>query len=112
MPFAAFKLRVNDAIIASMKLTRDDVLHIAELARLGLSEDEVAHFQVQLSDILTHADRLQQVDLSHISPSARVQNLQSVLRADMVRPSFPREAMLANAPQAAEGCFRVPPVLE
>lgn len=95
-----------------MKLTRADVLHIAELARLGLSDSEVVRFQEQLSDILTHADRLQQVDLSHISPSARVQNLQSVLRDDEVRPSFPREAMLANAPQTAEGCFRVPPVLE
>ncbi|TMC60949.1 MAG: Asp-tRNA(Asn)/Glu-tRNA(Gln) amidotransferase subunit GatC [Chloroflexi bacterium] len=95
-----------------MKLTREEVLHIAELARLGLSESEVVRFQEQLSDILTYADRLQQVDLSHISPSARVQALQTVLRSDEVRPSFPRELILANAPQAAEGSFRVPPVLE
>jgi aspartyl-tRNA(Asn)/glutamyl-tRNA(Gln) amidotransferase subunit C len=52
------------------------------------------------------------VDLSGVSPAARVQSLQSVLREDEPAPSFPREAMLANAPQAAEGCFRVPPVLE
>jgi aspartyl-tRNA(Asn)/glutamyl-tRNA(Gln) amidotransferase subunit C len=95
-----------------MKLTREEVLHVAELARLGLSDAEVARFQEQLSDILTYADRLQQVDLSHIPPSARVQDLQTVLRDDEVRPSFPREAILANAPQAAEGCFRVPPVLD
>ncbi|MCA1554961.1 MAG: Asp-tRNA(Asn)/Glu-tRNA(Gln) amidotransferase subunit GatC, partial [Chloroflexi bacterium] len=96
----------------TMQLTRDEVLHIAELARLGLSDGEVARMQEQLSDILSHAERLQQVELSHISPSARVQDLQSVMRDDEVQPSFPREAMLANAPQAAEGCFRVPPVLE
>ena len=95
-----------------MKLTREEVLHIAELARLGLSESEVVRFQDQLSDILSYADRLQQVDLSAISPSARVQVLQTVLRDDEVRPSFPRDAILANAPQAADGCFRVPPVLE
>ena len=95
-----------------MKLTRDQVLHIAELARLGLSEAEVELFREQLSDILSHAERLQQVDLSGVLPAARVQSLQTVLRADEVAPSFPRDAMLANAPQAAEGCFRVPPVLE
>jgi aspartyl-tRNA(Asn)/glutamyl-tRNA(Gln) amidotransferase subunit C len=95
-----------------MKLTRDDVLHIAELARLGLSDDEVARFQEQLSDILSYAERLQQVDLSAISPTARAQATQTVWRADVVVPSFPRAAILANAPQAAEGCFKVPPVLE
>ncbi len=95
-----------------MKLTRDEVLHIAELARLGLSDAEVERFREQLSDILSHAERLQQADLSGVSPAARVQSLQSVLRDDEPAPSFAREAMLANAPQAAEGCFRVPPVLE
>jgi len=96
----------------AMKLTREEVLHIAELARLGLSEAEVERFRGQLSDILTHAERLQQVDLSGISPSARVQNLQSVLREDEATPSFSRSAIMANAPQTADNCFRVPPVLE
>lgn len=95
-----------------MKLTRDEVLHIAHLARLGLSDAELERFQEQLSDILSHAERLQAVDLSGISPTARVQNLQSVLRPDEPRPPYPRETILANAPQAAEGCFQVPPVLE
>ena len=95
-----------------MKLTREEVLHIAELARLGLDEVEVERYREQLSDILSYADRLQQVDLSAISPSARVQSLQNVLRDDEVIPSFPRDVMLANAPQVADGCFKVPPVLE
>ncbi len=95
-----------------MSLTLADVEHIAELARLGLSEAEVERYQEQLSDILSYADRLQQVDLSAISPSARVQSLQNVLRDDEVIPSFPRDAILANAPQVADGCFKVPPVLE
>jgi len=95
-----------------VKLSRDEVLHIAELARLGLSEGEVERFGAQLSDILTHAERLQAVDLSGISPSARVQGLQSVLRDDEAVPSPARDAIMANAPQTADGCYRVPPVLE
>ena len=95
-----------------MKLTRAEVLHIAELARIGLNGTEVERYQEQLSDILSYAERLQQVDLSEISPSARVQALSNVLRADEAIDSFPRDAILANAPQTAEGCFRVPPVLE
>ena len=95
-----------------MKLTRDEVLHIAELARLGLSAAEVERFQAELSEILSYAERLQQVDLSAISPAARVQSIHNVLRDDVVAPSFPRQAMIANAPHTAEGCFKVPPVLE
>jgi aspartyl-tRNA(Asn)/glutamyl-tRNA(Gln) amidotransferase subunit C len=95
-----------------MKLTRDEVLHIAELARLGLNDAEVERYQEQLSDILTYAERLRQVDLSAISPSARVQVLTNVLRADEAADSFPRDAILANAPRTTEGCFEVPPVLE
>jgi aspartyl-tRNA(Asn)/glutamyl-tRNA(Gln) amidotransferase subunit C len=95
-----------------VKLTRDEVLHIAELARLGLSAVEVERYQVELSDILSYADRLQQVDLSAISPAARVHSLVNVLRDDVVTPSFPRAAIIANAPYSAQGCFKVPPVLE
>ena len=95
-----------------MKLTRDEVLHIAELARLGLSAAEVERFQGELSEILSYAERLQQVDLSAISPAARVQSIENVLRDDVVLPSFPRQSIIANAPHTAEGCFKVPPVLE
>ena len=103
---------VIDAIIIAMKLTRDEVLHIAELARLGLSAAEVERLQGDLSEILSYAERLQQVDLSAISPAARVQSIENVLRDDVVMPSFPRQAIIANAPHTAAGCFKVPPVLE
>lgn len=95
-----------------MKLTRDEVLHIAELARLGLSGEEVERFQLELSEILSYAEQLQAVDLSGISPAARVQSIHTILRDDVVTPSFPRQVILANAPHTAEGCFKVPPVLE
>ena len=95
-----------------MKLSREQVEHIADLARLALSEDEVAMYQEQLSAILQHFDHLQQLETEDIPPTASVLPLRSVMRADEARPSLERERILANAPDATVGCFRVPPVLE
>ena len=95
-----------------MKLSREQVEHIADLARLALSEDEVAMYQEQLSAILEHFDHLQQLETEDIPPTASVLPLRSVMRADEARPSLERELILANAPDTAGGCFRVPPVLE
>jgi aspartyl-tRNA(Asn)/glutamyl-tRNA(Gln) amidotransferase subunit C len=95
-----------------MKLSREQVEHIAELARLALSDEEKALYQEQLSTILEYFERLRQLDTETISPTASVLPLQSVMRADETRAPFPREDMLANAPAAEEGCFEVPAVLE
>lgn len=95
-----------------MELSRAEVEHIAELARLGLTEEEKEKFRRQLSAILEYAERLQQLDTEAIPPTATVLPLQNVMRPDEVAPSFPREDILANAPDAAEGCFRVRAILE
>jgi aspartyl-tRNA(Asn)/glutamyl-tRNA(Gln) amidotransferase subunit C len=95
-----------------MKLTREEVQHIAELARLALSDEELALYQEQLSAILEHFERLQELDTEVISPTATVLPLRSVMRADEPRPPFSREDILANAPAAEQGCFRVPAVLD
>ncbi len=95
-----------------MPLTLVEVEHIAELARLRLTDDEKTLFRGQLSAILEYAARLQQVDTSAISPTATVLPLHNVMRADAVAPSLPPEDVLANAPDAAEGCFRVGTILE
>lgn len=95
-----------------MKLSREEVEHIAELAKVGLSEEEKALFQVQLSAILEYAAMLQRVDTSAIPPTATVLPLRNVMRPDEPRPSLPREDVLANAPQAEDGCFRVKAILE
>jgi aspartyl-tRNA(Asn)/glutamyl-tRNA(Gln) amidotransferase subunit C len=94
-----------------MPLSLEEVEHIATLARLGLSEEEKRRFQQQLSAVLEHAGRLDELDTDAISPTATVLPLRSVMRVDESRPSPPRETILANAPAAEEGCFRVPPVL-
>ncbi len=95
-----------------MKLSITEVEHIAELARLGLTDEEKGQFSEQLSAILEYAGRLQELDTEAIPPTATVLPLRNVMRPDEVIPSFPREDMLANAPDEAEGCFRVQAILE
>lgn len=95
-----------------MALTREEVLHIAHLARVALSDDDVAKFQEQLSDILAHFEALQAVDTEGVEPTSHPLPLESVMRADEVRPSLSREEVLANAPLAEDGLFRVRAVLE
>jgi len=95
-----------------MKLSTDEVEHIAELARLALTDEERALYQEQLSAILEYFARLQELDTETISPTATVLPLRSVMRADEPRPPCPREDILVNAPEAEEGCFKVPVVLD
>jgi len=95
-----------------MALTREDVEHVAWLARLQLTEEEIAQFQDQLSAILEYAHMLEQVDLSDVPPTATVLPMRNVMREDEVRPSLPRDLVLANAPDTEDGYFRVPAVLE
>ena len=94
------------------KLSLAQVEHVADLARLALTEEEKELFREQLSSILAHAERLQRLDTGAIPPTATVLPLQNVLRDDEVRPSLPREDALANAPRVEDAYFRVPVVLE
>lgn len=95
-----------------MGLTREQVLHIARLARVGLSEEDVVTFQEQLSEILDHFETLKALDTEGVEPTAYPLPLESVMRADQVAPSLPQGEVLANAPLADEGSFRVRAVLE
>jgi aspartyl-tRNA(Asn)/glutamyl-tRNA(Gln) amidotransferase subunit C len=95
-----------------MHLTTDEVRHVAELAKLRLKEEEIQQFTRQLSAILDYAEILQQVDTSHVPPTPYVLPLANVMAEDMPRPSLSNEAALANAPDAANGFFRVAAVFE
>ncbi len=88
-----------------------DVEHVAALARLGLSESEKVRLSQQLSSILDHISVLNRLDVSRIPPTAQVIEVANVLRDDEIRPSLPREAILANAPRAVDGFFAVQAVL-
>jgi aspartyl-tRNA(Asn)/glutamyl-tRNA(Gln) amidotransferase subunit C len=95
-----------------MKLSREEVLHIALLARLGLTESEVDRFREQLSNILENFEILQQVDTSGIPPTAQPIPLQNVMKRDEAIPSLPQSQILANAPRKEGDFFRVRAVLE
>jgi len=94
-----------------MKLSLETVEHIADLARLSLSEEEKRQFADQLSDILDYAARLEELDTDHIPPTASVLNLTLRLREDRAIPPLPQADVLRNAPQTKNGQFKVPPVL-
>ena len=95
-----------------MKLSREEVLHIARLARVALTEAEITRMSEQLSNLLEHFEVLQQVDTEGVPPTAQSVALQSVMREDKVAPSLPPEDILANAPRREGDCFRVRAVLE
>ena len=89
-------------------IERDQVLHVAKLARLGLSEDEVESMAGELSGILEHVDRIAALNLDEVEPTTHVVALENVLRADVPHRSLAPEVALAQAPDPAAGAFRVP----
>jgi aspartyl-tRNA(Asn)/glutamyl-tRNA(Gln) amidotransferase subunit C len=95
-----------------MKLTREEVLHIAHLARVALTEEEITRMSEQLSNLLDHFEVLQKVDTTDIPPTAQSVNLESVMRGDDIKSSLPPDEVLTNAPRREGDFFRVKPVLE
>ena len=102
----AVRLRPRPRIPAVIE--REQVVHVAKLARLRLSEDEQERMAGELSGILEHVDRIGELDLDDVAPTSHVVELENVLRPDEPRPSWPREVVLGSAPDPAEGAFRVP----
>ena len=92
-----------------MAISDEDVLHVARLARLTLSDDEVKRTAEQLSAILGHVDALRELDLTGVPPTAHALQMENVTRPDKPRPSWPRDEVLAGAPAVQDGMFRVPP---
>jgi aspartyl-tRNA(Asn)/glutamyl-tRNA(Gln) amidotransferase subunit C len=89
-------------------IDRDRVLHVAKLARLELSDEDVERMAAELSGILEHVDRIAALDLDEVEPTSHVVALENVLRADEPEPCLPRERALEQAPDPADGAFRVP----
>ena len=89
-------------------IDREQVLHVARLARLELSDEEIERMAGELSGILEHVDRISGLDLDGVEPTAHVVALDNVLRADEPQPSLPRDRALEQAPDAVDGAFRVP----
>ena len=94
------------------RITRADVEHVARLARLALEDDEVEKLAVDLGGILEHAEDLAALDLDGVPPTAHPLPLENVFRADAVGPTLDRDEVLAEAPAAEDGRFRVPRILD
>jgi aspartyl-tRNA(Asn)/glutamyl-tRNA(Gln) amidotransferase subunit C len=95
-----------------MTISRQDVQHVARLARLGLEEAEIDRLASELDHILDAMQALAQLDTSAIPPTAQVIPLRNVMRDDAARPSLPVDEILRNAPATRDGYFLVPPVLD
>jgi len=89
-------------------IDREQVLHVARLARLRLTDEELERMPGELSKILEHVEKMDELDLAGIDPTTHVVDLTNVLREDVPRPCLPRERALAGAPDVADGGFRVP----
>jgi aspartyl-tRNA(Asn)/glutamyl-tRNA(Gln) amidotransferase subunit C len=89
-------------------IDRDQVLHVARLARLALTDEELERMPGELSKILEHVEKMGELDLDGVEPTTHVVEVQNVLRDDEPRPCLPRERALAGAPDVADGGFRVP----
>ena len=92
-------------------LSRDEVAHVAKLARLELTDDELDTYTTQLAAILDHAADVEALDVADVPPTSHPYPLRNVLRADVVVPSIDREEVLAMAPDAEDDRFRVPTIL-
>jgi len=95
-----------------MKLTKQEIEHVANLARLDLTPEEKEKMTVQLADIIEFASKLDELDTEGIVPTAHILKIDNVFRKDEVRPSFVREDILENAPDSADGCIKVPKIVE
>ena len=94
-----------------MKITKDDVVHVANLARLELSEEAIETFAGQIDDILTHVDSLKQVDTQGVSATSHAISLTNAFREDDVSEPADRDLTMQNAPESEEGSFVVPKII-
>jgi aspartyl-tRNA(Asn)/glutamyl-tRNA(Gln) amidotransferase subunit C len=95
-----------------VKITRETIEHVANLARLNLSESEKEKLTSEMGSILTYVDKLNELDTKSIQPTSHVLPVKNVFREDKTEKSFEREKILSNAPSQEDGCFKVPKVVE
>jgi aspartyl-tRNA(Asn)/glutamyl-tRNA(Gln) amidotransferase subunit C len=95
-----------------VKITREQVEHVAHLARLNLTEEEKTQMTIDMEAIIEFADQINRLEIENIEPTAHILPINNVFREDIARPSMDREKLLQNAPNQENGCFSVPKVVE
>lgn len=94
------------------RISIDQVKHVADLARLAITDEEAEMFTKQLDAIITFAEQLNELDTENVPPTSHVLDMKNVMREDIPEPGLPREEVLKNAPDQQDGQFRVPAILE
>ena len=95
-----------------MEITKETVTHIANLAKIKLTDAETNRLAAEMAKIVGFADKLAELEIAGVEPTTHAVKVQNVLRDDVLKPSYPRERILANAPERDEACFIVPKVVE
>ncbi len=95
-----------------MKITKEEVKYVADLARLNLSDEEANRLQTEMADIIAFADTISALDTADIEPTNHAIRVENVLREDEMRDSYDRDALLGCAPEKQAGCYSVPKVVE
>lgn len=95
-----------------MKVTRETIEHVANLARLNLTEAEKIKMTAEMQEIISYVDKLNELDTTGIQPTSHVKPIYNVFREDIVLESYERDKILANAPSQENGCFKVPKIVE
>ena len=95
-----------------MKITKEEVEHVALLARLKFSENEKERFTIQMNSILEYMEKLEELETTHVEPTFHAVAQTNVFRQDLVKASIPRDLSLSNAPDGDRGFFRVPKIIE
>lgn len=95
-----------------MSVSKEEVLHIAKLARLKFSDEELEKYTTDLSNIVDFAETLKSIDVTGVEPTAHILKIQNVFRKDELKPSYNREELFKNAPSKDAGCITVPKVVE
>ncbi|MCM3585419.1 Asp-tRNA(Asn)/Glu-tRNA(Gln) amidotransferase subunit GatC [Mesobacillus maritimus] len=94
------------------RISTEQVKHVANLARLAITEEEATRLTQQLDKIITYAEQLNEIDTENIEPTSHVLDLKNVLREDIAKPGLPNEQVLKNAPDHQDGQIKVPPIIE
>jgi aspartyl-tRNA(Asn)/glutamyl-tRNA(Gln) amidotransferase subunit C len=94
------------------RISTDQVKHVANLARLAITEEEASRFTQQLDKIITYAEQLNEVDTENVEPTSHVLEIKNVMREDVAKPGLPNEEVLKNAPDHQDGQIKVPPIIE
>jgi len=98
--------------MADAKITEADVRHVAHLSRLEFSDEEIRRFTHDLNNILTHVDKLNELDTADVAPTSHSLKMENVFREDEVRPSLSNDQALANAPEREGPFFKVPQIIQ